>query len=101
MIVGRVIGNVVSTEKHHHYRGHKILVVQPIDHNDKVQGKAVLAIDGMQTGIGDRVLLIDEGGSAKLIIGDMDAVTVRTVVAGIVDTVNVNASMIGGNSEYR
>jgi microcompartment protein CcmK/EutM len=88
MILAEVVGNVVSTEKHAHYRGYKILVVQPVDPEGKAKGRSFLAVDGVQAGVGDRVLILDEGGSARLILGDEKAVTIRAVVAAIVDRVD-------------
>ena len=70
MIVAKVVGNVVSTEKHPHYRGYKILIVQPVDPEGKPKGRTFLALDGVQAGIGDTVLVVDEGGSARVVIGD-------------------------------
>ncbi len=89
MIVARVVGNAVSTEKHPHYRGYKILVVQPVDPAGKPKGRSILALDGVQAGIGDTVLVVDEGGSARAVLGDEGATTVRTVVCGIVDRVDI------------
>ncbi len=89
MILAKVIGNVVSTEKHAQYRGYKILIVQPVDPQGRSKGKSFLALDGVQAGIGDRVLVVDEGGSARSVLGDEGAVTVRTVACGIVDRVDV------------
>lgn len=91
MIVGRVVGNVVATEKHPHYRGRALLVVQPLDACGRPKGREVVAVDGVQAGIGDRVLVVDEGGSARNVIGDDTAVTVRTVVCGIVDRIDIEA----------
>ena len=88
MILAEVVGNVVSTEKHAHYRGYKILVVQPVDPEGKAKGRSFLAVAGVQGGVGDRVLILDEGGSARLILGDEKAVTIRAVVAAIVDRVD-------------
>ena len=90
MIVARVVGTVVSTEKHPHYRGYTILVVQPVDPEGMPKGRSFLAVDGVQAGIGDRVLVVDEGGSARSVLGDEAAVTIRTAVCGIVDRVDVS-----------
>jgi len=92
MILGIVTGSVVSTEKHAHLAGRKILVVQPTGPDFVPTGKAVLALDEAQAGVGDRVIVVDEGGSARLVLGDPDAVTIRTVVAGIVDSVDHSVS---------
>ena len=88
MLLARVIGNVVSTEKHPHYTGYKLLLVQAEDPGGRLKGRPLLAIDGVQAGVGDRVLVIDEGGSARLVLDDPSAVTIRTVVAGVVDRVD-------------
>ena len=55
MIIARVVGNVVSTEKHPHYRRYKILVVQPVDPEGKPRGRSLLALDGVQAGVGGTV----------------------------------------------
>jgi ethanolamine utilization protein EutN len=91
VIIARVLGNVVSTEKHPQYRGYKILVVQPIDPQGKPKGRSFLALDGVQAGIGDRVLVVDEGGSARTVLKDEGALTVRTVACGIVDRIDVES----------
>lgn len=89
MTLARVVGNVVSTEKHPQYRGYKILIVQPLDVQGKSKGKSYLALDGMQAGLGDTVLVLDEGGSARCVLGDEKAMTVRTVICGIVDKIDI------------
>jgi len=89
MTLARVVASIVSTEKHEHYRGQKIMVVQPVDPEGKPKGKSLVAVDGVQAGIGDLVLVVDEGGSARMTIGDADAVTIRTAICGIVDRVDL------------
>lgn len=89
MTLGRVVASVVSTEKHAHYLGRKILAVQPLDGSGEPRGKCILAVDGAQAGIGDRVLVVDEGGSAREVIGDEKALTIRTAICGIVDRVDI------------
>jgi microcompartment protein CcmK/EutM len=89
VIIAKVIGNVVSTEKHPHYKGQKILIVQPVDPEGKPKGRSLLAVDGVQAGIGDRVLVVDEGGSARAVIGDEAATTIRTAICGIVDRLDI------------
>ena len=88
MILGRVIGTVVSTVKLQALSGHKILIVQPVDPQGRDSGAVTLALDSVQAGVGDTVLIIDEGNSARLIVGDSMA-PIRTMVVGIVDQVTV------------
>jgi microcompartment protein CcmK/EutM len=89
MIVGRVVANVVSTEKHRDYVGYKLLMVQPLDADGTPKGKAILAVDGVQAGIGDEVLVVDEGGSARSVIGDDSVTTIRTAICGIIDRIDI------------
>jgi len=86
MILGKVIGNVVSTIKLPVYQGYKILIVQPVNDKEEPQGESVLALDTVQTGVGDTVLVIDEGNSSRLIMNNSTA-PVRTMIVGIVDAV--------------
>jgi len=89
MMAGRVTASVVATEKHPHYLGRKLLMVQPVEAAGKPRGKPVLAVDGVQAGVGDLVLVVDEGGSARAVIGDEGAVTVRTAICGIIDRIDI------------
>ena len=88
MTLGRVIGTVVSTVKLEVLSGYKILVVQPVDPQGKDAGAVTVALDSVQAGVGDTVLIIDEGNSSRMIVGDSMA-PIRTMVVGIVDQVNV------------
>lgn len=90
MVLAKVIGNAVSTEKHRDYVGHKIMVVQPINADGRPQGKSFLAVDGVQAGVGDIVLIVDEGGSARMAAGAPDSTTIRTAICAIVDQVDVD-----------
>jgi microcompartment protein CcmK/EutM len=87
MILAKVIGNVVSTIIAPGYESKKILVVQPIDPSGTPKGSSFLAIDAVQAGVGDTVLILEEGGSARAIINEPDSMTVKAVIAGIVDEI--------------
>lgn len=87
MILGKVIGNVVSTIKLPIYQGYKILIVQPVNDKEEPQGESVLALDTVQAGVGDTVLVIDEGNSSRLIMNNLTA-PIRTMIVGIVDAIN-------------
>lgn len=86
MVLARVTGTVVSTMKLEVLKGYKILIVQPLNDRMDPAGKSLLAIDTVQAGTGDTVLVLDEGNSARMILGD-PAAPVRTVVVGVVDAV--------------
>ena len=90
MLIGRVVGNVVATRKNAKLEGSKLLLVQPLDLKGEPRGVTVLAIDGVQAGGGDRVLLIQDGRSAQLILG-RGVAAVDAAVVGVVDHVELTA----------
>jgi microcompartment protein CcmK/EutM len=63
MILAKVIGQVVSTMKLDIFKGFKLLLVKPIDIEEKPKGKSFLVLDTVQAGVGDIVLVMDEGNS--------------------------------------
>lgn len=92
MILGKVIGDFVADQEIETYRHHKTLIVQPIDPDGKPIDKPMYAVDGVQAGVGDTVLIMDEGGSARMLLDEPETFTIRTVVAGIVDMVSKDSN---------
>lgn len=88
MILARVKGNVVATIKQPCYKGHKVLIVQPIDETGKDIGDSFLACDTAQAGPGDTVLVQREGNTARQLLGT-PADPFHSVIVGIVDKVSV------------
>ena len=89
MILAKVIGNVVSTIKVDGYHAKKIMIAQPVGPDGSPRGKSYLAVDAVQAGVGDLVMVIEEGGSARVILQEPDTWTVKAVITGIVDAVSV------------
>jgi microcompartment protein CcmK/EutM len=87
--IGRVVGNVVSTHKNAKLEGAKLMLVQPLDLAGAAKGAPLMAIDGVDAGIGDRVLLIQDGRSAQLVLGK-GAAAVDTAIIGVVDAVELS-----------
>ncbi len=88
MILAKVVGNIVSDHKIEDYKSLKMLILQPIDPDGNPKGKTTLAVDNVQAGVGDTVLMMDEGGSARMLMEEPEIFTIRSVVAGIVDRIN-------------
>ncbi len=87
----RVIGPVVSTVKHPDYAGRTLLSVQPIDERSEAFGRSFLAIDRVQAGPGDRVLVLSEGNGVRQILGAASPPPIRSVIVGIVDAIELGS----------
>ena len=88
MLIGRVIGDVVATQKAPSHEGQKILVVQPLNLDGSDRGEPVLAVDAVDAGAGERVLLSTEGFSAMTAVGRPNS-PIDTAVIGIIDSVDL------------
>lgn len=88
MILARVVGEVVATQKDSSHVGGKILRVQPFDLEGKDTGESLLALDALDAGIGDRVVVTTDGWSAGWAIRKPGA-AVDAAVIGIVDHVEL------------
>jgi len=81
----RVIGNVVATEKHPAYHGQKLMVVQPLDADGNDAGSSFLAVDRVQAGPGDRVLVMSEGNGVRQLMDMGSQVPIRSLIVGFID----------------
>ena len=86
MILARIVGNVVATEKASCYEGHRLLIVQPIDEEGKDKGDSFLAFDAVQAAPGDVVLIEREGNTARQLLGTPND-PFHSVIVGIVDKI--------------
>ncbi len=86
MILGRVIGNIFSTINHPSHDGKKLLIVEKTEPDGTPAGDYLVAVDTVDAGEGDRVLIVDEGNGARQILQDPNA-PIRSVIAGIIDQV--------------
>ena len=94
MTLAKVKGNLVSTQKNSYLIGQKLLLVHPIDLNDNFISKNdIVAIDVADAGIGDTVLLVQEGKAVQQILGHKNA-PVHSIVVAVVDSIDVNEKYI-------
>jgi len=89
MILGTVKGDIVSTINHPFYTGKKLLIVEKEDFADKPGGYLIAIDGGVDAGVGERVLIVDEGNSARQIVADSNA-PVRSIIVGVVDRVDAD-----------
>ena len=88
MLIARVIGEIVSTQKHRSHEGNKLLLVQPLNLDGTDRGQAVVAVDAVDAGEGDRVLLVTEGFSAMTSVGRPQS-PIDMAVIGFIDHVDL------------
>ena len=88
MILARVVGHVVATQKNASHHGNKILRVQPLDLAGRDSGDSLLALDAVDAGIGDRVVVTQDGWSAGWALRKPGA-AVDAAVIGVVDYVEL------------
>ena len=92
MILGKVVGTIVTTISHPHYKNRRLLVVQPLvmDGEQPESSDDFIALDNTQAGIGDTVLVNREGNGARQALNIPDGAVI-SVIVGIVDSVFVQS----------
>lgn len=89
MLICRVIGDVVSTQKNVHLNSHKLLLVQPVDLDGRTAtGASMIALDKVDAGDDDLVLVNKEGGSARTLL-ENENIPVQAVIVGVIDGMDV------------
>ena len=93
----KVIGSVTASVKHHTYDGLPLMIVQPLNAASmKEMGASLLAVDTVQAGPGDQVLVMSEGSGVRQILKTSPTSSpIRSVIVGIVDAVTLDD---GGDS---
>jgi len=86
----RVVGPMWAAVKHPAYAGRSLFVVQPIDEHGKDAGGSFVAIDSVQAGVGDKVIVLTEGNGVRQILKMGDIVPIRSIIVGIVDHVEAS-----------
>jgi len=90
VLICRVVGNVVATQKNRKLEGAKLMLVQPLGLDDAPRGVTLIAIDSVGAGIGEKVLVVIEGKAAGQALG-RKAAAVDAAIIGVIDTVDVVA----------
>jgi ethanolamine utilization protein EutN len=88
MVIGKVVGTIVTTISNAHYKHRRLLVVQPLSLEDGDTSGDFVALDNSQAGIGDTVLVLREGSGARQVLNNKDACVI-SVIVGIIDSVSI------------
>lgn len=89
MILGRIVGSLVSTIHHRIIDDQRVLVAERLDKNGKPTGGYVITLDVVGSGYGETVLILDEGNGARQVLDD-EAAPIRSVVVAIVDDIELD-----------
>lgn len=93
MYFGAVVGDVVSTHKNERLEGKRLLLARRLSLDMKPEGAEVVCLDVVDAGVGDRVLIVQEGSSARKIFGD-DWLPVQAVIVGVLDRVDLHGRQV-------
>jgi microcompartment protein CcmK/EutM len=93
MKVGRVVGTVVSTINSPVFEGRRLLLCDVLDVSGEPDGSYLICVDTVGSGAGEAVLILDEGNSARQVLG-MSAGPVRAVVVGVVDQLTADGELV-------
>ncbi|HXY69078.1 MAG TPA: EutN/CcmL family microcompartment protein [Gemmatimonadales bacterium] len=93
MFLGTVVGDVVSTHKNERLTGKKLLLVRRLALDMQPEGAEVIALDVVDAGVGDHVLVVQEGSSARKIFDD-PWIPVQAVIVGVLDRVDIGGRRV-------
>jgi microcompartment protein CcmK/EutM len=88
MLLARIVGTVVATRKDPRLVSNKLMIARPVDPRGKAEGSYVVAVDTVDAGVGETVLIVS-GSSARMASGLKDC-PVDAAIVGIVDTVEMS-----------
>jgi microcompartment protein CcmK/EutM len=86
MYIARVVGDIVSSVKHEDLQSHKLLLVHPMEPGGKLYGEPLIAIDLVDSGVGDTVLIVDQGSASRQVL-ELEKPTIRTLILGVIDEI--------------
>ena len=92
MILARVLGNVVATQKNERYANARVMLCQPVTPWGEETGATLLALDSVDAGQGDTVLIVQEGWGASTAATGEQGAAIDSAIVGVVDRVDLLAA---------
>ena len=89
MILARVVGNIVATQKNPRYANARVMLCQQITPEGEETAYTVLALDAFDAGIGDTVLIVQEGWSASTVATGKPQAAIDSAIVGVVDRIDL------------
>lgn len=88
MILARVVGNVVATQKNERYASARVMMCQPVTPEGEEWGATLLALDSVDSGVGDTVLVVQEGWGASTAATGEQGAAIDSAIVGVVDRID-------------
>ncbi|MCA1556593.1 MAG: EutN/CcmL family microcompartment protein [Acidobacteria bacterium] len=92
MILARVIGNVVATQKNERYQNARVMLCQPLSLEGEETGATLIALDSVDSGVGDTVLIVQEGWGASTAATKEPGAAIDSAIVGVVDYIDLLAA---------
>jgi len=89
MIIAKVLGNVVATQKNHRYENARVMMCEQMTPEGAMTGHTVLALDAVDAGVGDTVLIVQEGWSASTVATGKAGAAIDSAIVGVVDRIDL------------
>lgn len=89
MILARVVGNVVATQKNERYENARVMLCQPVTPEGEEWGATIIALDSVDAGVGDTVLVVQEGWGASTAATGEQGAAIDSAIVGVVDRVDL------------
>ena len=89
MIIAKVLGNVVATQKNHRYESARVMMCEQMTPEGEMMGHTVLALDAVDAGVGDTVLIVQEGWSASTTATGKAGAAIDSAIVGVVDRIDL------------
>ena len=89
MILARVVGNVVATQKNERYASARVMLCQPVTPSGDEWGATLLALDSVDAGVGDTVIIVQEGWGASTAATGEQGAAIDSAIVGVVDRIDL------------
>jgi microcompartment protein CcmK/EutM len=95
MILAKVLGNIVATQKNSRYENARVMLCEQITPEGEAAGNTVLALDAVDAGVGDTVLIVQEGWCASTVATGKPGAAIDSAIVGVVDHIDLLESLKG------
>ena len=89
MILAHVLGNIVATRKNHRYDNARVMLCQQVTLEGEETATTILALDAVDAGVGDTVLIVQEGWSASTVATGKAGAAIDSAIVGVVDRIDL------------